>query len=90
MNPTETFETRAQRLRQATSLLGPSAGFRDRVLERVLSEPFAWWHGVTPLARRTLPALALMAVLAVAAAFQVATVVDETLASAYGSAEVDW
>ncbi len=90
MNPTERFEMRAERLRLATARLTPSAGFRDRVLERVLAEPLAWWQGVAPLARRTLPALALMAALAWAAAFRASSTVDETLATAYGSAEVDW
>ncbi len=86
----ESFEDRLRRLTDATAGLHPTSGFQEQVMLRVMSEPVGWWSSVIPLARRTWPPLLAVFVFAAALALQAAASADETLATAYGSAEVDW
>jgi len=83
-------DARLARLTKATEKVAAHAQFADRVMIAVEAEAVGWWSDIPRIARRAVPAFALVAALAVAWAVHGSREVDDALVGSFDAMEIEW
>jgi hypothetical protein len=90
-NEDSDIEQHLSRLARETRGIGPRPNFNLRVMDAVAAEAgTGFLDGLWSSSRRFLPVAAFAAAIAVAAALQGQSTVDDALAASYGTQELEW
>jgi hypothetical protein len=85
------IDEQLSRLGRATDAVRPRPAFNLRVMQAIAADqPASFLDGLWASSRRFLPVAAFAAVLAVVAAYQSQSTVDDALAASYGTQELEW
>lgn len=86
----EELDERLAKLRELTEGLRARGGFTGAVMQAIATEPAGWFETAWRASLRTVPIAALCAMAALIWAAQSESAVNEELAIAQGSVEMDW
>ncbi len=84
------IDDRLERLAKETASVAPRRDFADSVMLAVDATNVGWWTDVPRVARRLIPALALVAAFAVAWAVRSTRDVDDALVGSFDGLEIEW